>query len=140
MRIIALVGICAAAALVLGCDRTAEAPPASAEVAQTPDAAYTPVAIDEEDEPGTPRQVRCQIGDNPEQDCTLTPLFGDDSFQLDGENVALRMVVTGNEGGLFEVFGPEHRVSVSGVYRRSSPTDPCWVADDAAGPPSICIR
>jgi hypothetical protein len=137
---IALVGIFAATALVLGCDRTTEAPPPTAEIAQAPDVAYTPIAIDEADEPGTPRQVRCQIGDAPEQDCTLTPLFGDDSFQLDGENVALRMVVTGNEGGLFEVFGPEHRVPMAGVYRRSSPSDPCWVADDAAGPSPICIR
>jgi hypothetical protein len=138
MRIVSLVGICAAAALVLGCDRAAEAPPSSAEV--VPEVAYTPVAINDADQPGTPRQVRCQIGDNPEQDCTLTPLFGDESFQLDGENVAMRMVVTGNEGGLFEVFGPEHRVPMAGVYRRSSSTDECWVADDAAGPSPICIR
>jgi hypothetical protein len=137
MRGFVLGGVCAAAVLMSGCQPAEEAPQAPAETAQ---AAYTPIPIGAEDEPGTPRQVRCQIGDRAEQDCTLTPLFGDESFQLDGQDIALRMVVTGNEGGLFEVFSAEHRVPLVGTYRRTSASDPCWTGAEAAGPSPICIR
>jgi hypothetical protein len=142
MRKTDLVSILAAAALACACEQPVESvPPSAATAEEASEASYSPIPIDAADEPGTPRQVRCQIGSETEQTCTLTPLFGDDSFQLDGAGVALRMVVTGNEGGLFEVMGAEQRVPIAGVYRRSSPSDPCWVAEEgAAGPSPICIR
>lgn len=132
-------GLCLATMILVGCDQqSAEAPPADA---QQSEQAYSPVPIGAEDQPGTPRQVRCQIGASPEQDCTLTPLFGDESFQLDGVNVALRMVVTENEGALFEVMGPEHRVPIGGLYRRASTSDPCWTSGEVPEHLSpICVR
>ena len=124
-----------AAALLCACGAAVE------EDSPAPELLYATVAIDGADEPGTPRQVRCQVGDAAEQQCTLVPLFGDESFQLHGVDVSLRMVVTGNEGGLFEVISTHHRVPLAGVYRRASASDPCWVADEgAAGPSPICIR
>jgi hypothetical protein len=126
--------------LIAGCQRTSDEPSLPDAVTTQEPQSYSPVAIGIEDEPGQPREVRCQVGSAEEQACTLTPLFGDDSFQLDGADIALRMVVTGNEGGLFEVFSAEHRVPVMGTYRRSSPTDPCWVGEDVAGPTPICVR
>jgi hypothetical protein len=136
MRIVLTLAL--ATILIAGCQRTSEAPPPTA-VATHEAESYSPFPIGLEDEPGSPRQVLCQVGSGEEHVCTTTPVFGDDSFQLDGPNIALRMVVTGNEGGLFEVFSAENRVPVVGTYRRSSPTDPCWVSD-GAGPSPICIR
>ena len=91
--------------------KPAAAPPAPTSAkppAQT--AAYTPVPISAEDNPGRARQIRCQVGSDPETNCTFTPLFGDGSFQLDGPDIAYRMVISDGEGGLFAVFGPEDRV------------------------------
>lgn len=140
MRTLGLIGLAVALMILPGCQNITDAP-ASPDGPTLSAASYLPVAISAEDRPGTPRQVRCQVGDDPEQDCTLTPLFGDDSFQLDGEGIALRMVVTGNEAGAFRVFDPERRVGIGGSFSRSSASDPCWVADE--GPPGlspICVR
>lgn len=141
MRVTSLTTLCVVVGLVFVGQRAAESQSPPAEPDQASAGAYSRVQIDPADEPGTPREVLCQIGDEPEQTCILTPLFGDDSFQLDGDGVALRMVVSGNEGGLFEVISHEQRVPVGGVYRRSSASDPCWVAERSSSSPSpICLR
>lgn len=140
MRSLGLISLVLVVMIAPGCQRSADAPASPAGVTQSA-ATYSPVAISAEDQPGTPRQVRCQVGNDPEQDCTLTPLLGDESFQLDGEGIALRMMVRGNEAGAFAVFDPEHRVAVGGPFRRSSASDPCWTAEE--GPPGlspICVR
>lgn len=140
MRIFGSIGFILALMLLPGCQKANDAPPSPAGAAKSK-AAYVPVAIAAEDEPGTPRTVRCQVGDSPETDCTLTPLFGDESFQLDGKDIALRLVVTGNEAGAFAVISPEHRVAVGGLFRRPSASDPCWTADEAPpGLSPICVR
>ena len=122
---------------------SAEGP--AAPPAQTPPvtqrAAYTPVPISAEDQPGRARQVRCQVGSAPETDCTFTSLFGDGSFQLDGPDIAYRMVISDGEGGLFAVFGPEDRVPVGGTYRRDARDGACWIANESTPAPSpICAR
>jgi hypothetical protein len=119
MRKTDLVSILAAAALACACEQAVEPAPSAATAEEASEASYSPIPIDAADEPGTPRQVRCQIGSEAAQTCTLTPLFGDDSFQLDGAGVALRMVVTGNEGGLFEVrrrAARAHRRRLSSIF------------------------
>ena len=104
-------------------------------------AAYTPVPISAEDNPGRARQIRCQVGTDPETNCTFTPLFGDGSFQLDGPDIALRMVISDGEGGLFEVFGPDERVSIGGTYRRDPRDRACWIAnEDTPAPSPVCAR
>ena len=104
-------------------------------------AAYTPVPISAEDQPGRARQIRCQVGSVPETNCTFTPLFGDGSFQLDGPDIAYRMVISDGEGGLFAVFGPEDRVPVGGTYRRDARDGACWIANESTPAPSpICAR
>lgn len=104
-------------------------------------AAYTPVPISAEDQPGRARQIRCQVGSGPETNCTFTPLFGDASFQLDGPDIAYRMVISDGEAGLFAVFGPEDRVPVGGTYRRDARDRACWIANESTPAPSpICAR
>lgn len=118
-------------------DTAEAAPPAP----QASSRGYTPVPVSAEDQPGRARQIRCQIGTDPEVGCTFTPLFGDGSFQLDGPDIALRMVITEGEGSLFEVFGPERRVPVGGMYRRDTRDRACWVAEeDTPAPSRICAR
>lgn len=116
------------------------APPARTAPA-TQRAAYTPMPISAEDNPGRARQIRCQVGTDPETNCTFTPLFGDGSFQLDGPDIAYRMVISDGEGGLFAVFGPEDRVPVGGTYRRDARDRACWIANESTPAPSpICAR
>ncbi|WP_298159652.1 hypothetical protein [Brevundimonas sp.] len=104
-------------------------------------AGYTPVPISAEDNPGRARQIRCQVGTAPETNCTFTPLFGDGSFQLDGPDIALRMVISDGEGGLFEVFGPDERVPIGGTYRRDKRDSACWIAnEDTPAPSPVCAR
>ena len=118
--------------------------PASASTSAKPPvqaAAYTPVPISAEDSPGRARQIRCQVGTDPETNCTFTPLFGDGSFQLDGPGIALRMVISDGEGGLFEVFGPDERVPIGGTYRRDPRDRACWIAnEDTPAPSKVCAR
>ncbi|CAL1692400.1 hypothetical protein MMB232_02566 [Brevundimonas subvibrioides] len=119
------------------------APPVpTAPTAAKPQAtAYTPVPISRDDQPGRARQIRCQVGSAPETDCTFTPLFGDGSFQLDGPDIALRMVISDGEGGLFEVIGPEERIAIGGTYRRDSRDRACWIANEETPAPSrVCAR
>lgn len=104
-------------------------------------AGYTPVPISAEDSPGRARQIRCQVGTDPETGCTFTPLFGDGSFQLDGPDIAYRMVISDGEGGLFAVFGPDDRVPVGGTYRRDTRDRACWIAnEETPAPARICAR
>jgi len=104
-------------------------------------ASYTPVPIAAEDQPGRARQIQCQVGSDPETNRTFTPLFGDGSFQLDGPDIALRMVISDGEGNLFEVFGPERRVAIGGTYRRDSRNRACWIAnEDTPAPSRVCAR
>jgi len=102
---------------------------------------YTPVPILAEENPGRARQIRCQVGSAPETACTFTPLFGDGSFQLDGPDIALRMIISDGEGSLFEVFGPERRVPIGGSYRRDTRDRACWLANETTSAPSrVCAR
>jgi hypothetical protein len=115
------------------------APPAPAP--STQGAAYTPVPITADDQPGRARQIRCKVGSAPETNCTFTPLFGDGSFQLDGPDIAYRMVISDGEGGLFAVFGPDDRVPVGGTYRRDPRDGACWIANESTPAPNpICAR
>lgn len=117
----------------------ARATPATAAPQRT--AGYTPVPISADDQPGRARQIRCQVGNDPETGCTFTPLFGDGSFQLDGPDIAYRMVISDGEGGLFAVFGPEDRVPVGGTYRRDKRDRACWIAnEETPAPARICAR
>ena len=121
---------------------TAALPAPTAPTAAKPQAAaYTPVPITRDDQPGRARQIRCQVGSAPETDCTFTPLFGDGSFQLDGPDIALRMVISDGEGGLFEVLGPEERVAIGGTYRRDPRDGACWIAnEETPAPARVCAR
>lgn len=119
--------------------------PAKAAAVQTttPSArqAYMPVAISREDNPGRARQIRCQVGASAETDCTFTPLFGDGSFQLDGPDIALRMIITDGDGSLFEVISAEERVPIGSSYRRDTRDRACWVEVEKTSAPSrICAR
>lgn len=164
MRSIILAAACTAALVVTGCSQAessvdapaagvaaepaakpapavapASAPPSAKPPAQT--AGYTPVPISAEDNPGRARQIRCKVGTAPETNCTFTPLFGDGSFQLDGPDIALRMVISDGEGGLFEVFGPDERVPIGGTYRRDPRDRACWIAnEDTPAPSPVCAR
>lgn len=100
---------------------------------------YEPVPIAPEDTPGRARQIRCSVGQMPETRCTFTPLFGDGSFQLDGPDIALRLVILDGEGHLFEVFGPEKRVPTGGIYIRNPRDRACWITT-STGPSPICAR
>lgn len=134
--------------------KPAAATDASAEASSTPSTtassqtappparrAYTPVAILREDNPGRARQIRCQVGPSAETDCTFTPLFGDGSFQLDGPDIALRMIITDGEGSLFEVISPEERVPIGSFYRRDTRDRACWVEVEKTSAPSrVCAR
>jgi hypothetical protein len=120
---------------------TAVAPASGPAMSPTQAVAYTPVPISAEDNPGRARQIRCQVGTAPETNCTFTPLFGDGSFQLDGPDIALRMVISDGEGGLFEVFGPDERVPIGGTYRRDPRDRACWIAnEDTPAPSPVCAR
>lgn len=164
MRLTILVTVGLAALVVAGCGQgevSTDAPSAPAAVAAATEAAapaaapeassapaapqraagYTPVPISAEDQPGRARQIRCQVGTDPETNCTFTPLFGDGSFQLDGPDIAYRMVISDGEGGLFAVFGPEDRVPVGGTYRRDKRDRACWIAnEETPAPARICAR
>lgn len=119
-------------------EETAEA---AAPAPQAGSRSYTPVPVSAEDQPGRARRIRCQIGNDPEVGCTFTPLFGDGSFQLDGPDIALRMVISDGEGSLFEVIGPERRVPIGGLYYRDKRDRACWVSqDDTPAPSRVCAR
>ena len=101
------------------------------------DYAVVPVAADERS--GRSRQIRCSVGQMEATACTFTPLFGDGSFQLDGRDIAVRMIIDNGEGYLFEVFGPDHRVPVGSTYIRNPRDRACWIATDG-GPSPVCAR
>lgn len=124
-------------------DAAAPAPGKTASAPPPPPSgqAYTPIAVLREDNPGRARQIRCQVGSGRETDCTFTPLFGDGSFQLDGPDIALRMIITEGEGSLFAVISPEERVPIGSFYRRDSRDRACWVQVEPTSAPSrVCAR
>jgi hypothetical protein len=74
MRTIALASACLSVALISGCQPAAEAPPVESSVQASEDA-YSPDAADQ---PGTPRQVHCQIGEDRE---AIEARLREDPFQ-----------------------------------------------------------
>jgi hypothetical protein len=117
------------------------APATAAAPAPQRTAGYTPVPISADDQPGRARQIRCQVGTDPETGCTFTPLFGDGSFQLDGPDIAYRLVISDGEGGLFAVIGQDDYVPIGGTYRRDTRDRACWIANEETPAPSrICAR
>ena len=107
---------------------------------QTRPAAHTPVPISADDRPGRARQARCQVGMGRNTNCTFTPLFGDGSFQLDAPDIALRMIISGDQGHLFAVF-PDRCIPTVGTYRRDPRDRACWIANEKTAPTSkVCAR
>lgn len=100
---------------------------------------WTPVPVAADERSGKTRQIRCSVGQMRETTCAFTPLFGDGSFQLDGPDIAVRMVIIDGEGSLFEVFGPDRRVPVGGIYIRNPRDRACWIST-AGGPSPVCAR
>lgn len=100
---------------------------------------WTPVPVAADERSGKTRQIRCSVGERPKTTCAFTPLFGDGSFQLDGPEIAVRMIIIDGEGSLFEVFGPTHRVPVGGIYVRNPRDHACWIST-AGGPSPVCAR
>ena len=101
--------------------------------------AYTPVPVAADERSGPSRRINCSVGEMHETTCTFTPLFGDGSFQLDGPDIAVRLLIIDGEGHLFEVFGPTRRVPVGGVYIRNPRDRACWITT-TDGPSPICAR
>lgn len=127
----------AAASLAL----SAQAVAAPAEPVAGPQRGYTVVPVAPDERSGRSREVRCRVGEMAETRCTFTPLFGDGSFQLDGPNIAYRLIIDNGEGYLFEVFSRDERVAIGGLYRRDNRDRACWVAVERTPAPSrICAR
>lgn len=101
--------------------------------------AYTVIPVSPDERSGRSRQIRCSVGQMAETACTFTPLFNDGSFQLDGPDIAVRMIIIDGEGSLFEVFSPERRVPVGGTYIRNPRDRACWITT-TDGPSPICAR
>jgi hypothetical protein len=101
--------------------------------------AAMPDAVAPEDRSGPSRQARCRIGDGPMQPCRFTPLFGDGSFNIELPDGEYRMIVEGDRGDAFAVFGPEKRVPLLWSYRRDPADGACWVSESPDSEPSrIC--
>ena len=66
--------------------------------------AYDVVPVSPDERSGRSRQIQCSVGRMTQTTCTFTPLFGDGSFQLDGPDIAVRLIIDGSEGSLFEVI------------------------------------
>ncbi len=101
--------------------------------------AYTVVPVAPDERSGPSRRINCSVGEMHETTCTFTPLFGDGSFQLDGPDIAVRLIISDGEGYLFEVFSPERRVAVGGVYTHDPRDRACWVSKEG-GPTPVCAR
>lgn len=111
-----------------------------AEAVEAADGTMKADSVAAEDRSGATRDARCRIDDEPVETCRFTPLFGDGSF-----NIALardreyRLIVDGERGHLFVVFGPEHRVPLMWGYHRDRADRACWVADEPGHEPErIC--
>lgn len=107
--------------------------------AQSKPQAYEVVPVAPDERSGRSREIQCSVGQMAETTCTFTPLFGDGSFQLDGPGVAVRLIIDGTEGSLFEVFGETRRVPVGGVYIRNPRDRACWITT-SDGPSPVCAR
>ena len=101
--------------------------------------AYNVIPVSPDERSGRSRQIRCSVGRMAETTCTFTPLYGDGSFQLDGPDIAVRMMIIDGEGSLFEVFSAERRVPVGGTYIRNPRDRACWITTED-GPSPICAR
>ncbi len=134
MRTITIAGLVLASSLSVAAAATAEPSRAGAAVQ-----AYTPVPVAADERSGASRRITCSVGDMRPTTCTFTPLFGDGSFQLDGPDIAVRLIISDGEGSLFEVFGPTRRVPVGGIYIRNPRDRACWITT-TGGPSPICAR
>ena len=101
--------------------------------------AYEVVPVAPDERSGRSREIQCSVGQMAETTCTFTPLFGDGSFQLDGPDIAVRLIIDGAEGNLFEVFSATHRVPVGGTYIRNPRDRACWITT-TDGPSPVCAR
>jgi hypothetical protein len=120
---------------------TAPAVDAEASPVAAPQQGYSVVPVAPSERSGRSRQIRCSVGQMRETNCTFTPLFGDGSFQLDGPDIAYRLIIDSGEGYLFEVFSRDERVAIGGTYRRDNRDRACWVAVERTPAPSrICAR
>ncbi|MBX9707326.1 MAG: hypothetical protein K2X61_05255 [Caulobacteraceae bacterium] len=120
---------------------SAPAAAAIAEPVAAPQQGYTVIPVAPSERSGRTRQIRCSVGQMRETNCSFTPLFGDGSFQLDGPNIAYRLIIDNGEGYLFEVFSRDERVAIGGLYRRDNRDRACWVAVERTPAPSrICAR
>ena len=128
-------GLGLALALCAATSDVATAAPAG----QSKGQAYSVVPVSPDERSGRSRQIRCSVGQMRETTCTFTPLFGDGSFQLDGPDIAVRLLIIEGEGHLFEVFGPTRRVGVGGVYIRNPRDRACWITT-TDGPSPVCAR
>lgn len=135
MRTFTMASVAVAIAVFAAPGVAAASPSGNAAVAQ----AYTPVPVAPDERSGRSRQIKCSVGGMQETTCTFTPLFGDGSFQLDGPDIAVRLLIIDGEGHLFEVFGPTRRVPVGGVYIRNPRDRACWITT-TDGPSPICAR
>ncbi|MGV3577854.1 hypothetical protein [Brevundimonas sp.] len=53
--------------------------------------------------------------------------------------MAVRLIIDGAEGSLFEVFGETRRAPVGGVYIRNPRDRACWITT-SDGPSPVCAR
>jgi hypothetical protein len=114
---------------------------ATAAPVAAPQQGYTVIPVAPSERSGRTRQIRCSVGQMRETNCSFTPLFGDGSFQLDGPDIAYRLIISDGEGFLFAVFSRDERVPVGGAYRRDQRDRACWVAvEDSPAPSRICAR
>lgn len=112
--------------------------PLNAEVSPRPQALAA--AEEEEVERGPTRQARCQIDDEPERPCALTPVFGDGSFDIEMPDRQLRLIVSGEEAAPFELIGTR-RIPLAGLLRRDPQDRACWVAEEPdLGLDRVCAR
>lgn len=131
MRTIVMAAIATAAVFATG--------PVVAEPGAPTVQAYTPVPVAADERSGPSRRINCSVGEMHETTCTFTPLFGDGSFQLDGPDIAIRLIISDGEAYLFEVIGPTRRIAIGGVYTRDPHDRACWVSKDG-GPTPVCAR
>jgi hypothetical protein len=96
--------------------------------------------VAKEDRSGPTMQAQCQIGDEAVRLCRFTRVFGDGSFDIELPDRELRLVVDGDRGNLFEVFGPERMVLLPSRYHRDTVHPACWLSNVAGSDPGrICV-
>jgi hypothetical protein len=99
-----------------------------------------PDSVTKEDRSGPTRQAQCQVGNEAVRACRFTPILGHGSFDIELLNRELRVIVRGEQGFVFEVFGPTRRVLLSSGYHRDTVHPACWLSNDAESDPGrICV-